>query len=562
MSHQPVALHWAGARLGGRLTMSLFAILALALPFGPAARAEDPPKGGSGATSGKPQPAPPAPTGTTGATRSPEAAAPEAIDRHPYRIALHLVLDPSARIDEDRRRALLKQWLTLVHRFVGPPWIVTIASPPSLLASSNLEALEVSSFAMLGPSFDKIWLVRISDGGSIGGLIFIGREYDTATRWLGPLQEHKAFVLADAPRALLQFALELFNPTALITGQEGGRALLLVRGASITPASALGNVVSKGSVFLPLRLVSMVDNSIVIRRIPYTFLQAEEVQGPVARCAIVTAVRDPLSKREPRPNTLAVIGIKPGTSPTRYRFQVRPELSPAAGYTLIARSVPNGVPHELGMTDRAGRIVLKPGFARSLVVLRLVAANAELMVEFPVMPGESSVERSVPIDSKPLTVSYQVQLDAIRDEVIDLVAQRARLEKRMEARLQGEDLAGLEQGLKEFASLARRDVYADRLDKLKDEAAKQQARSKTEVLSKNLQARFNELQALIDRYLDDDVFTTYTEALEHKRAERSEAAKPRPKATEPTSSAPAPSPAEPVVRSRKPAATPNDAPPY
>ena len=77
----------------------------------------------------------------------------------------------------------------------------------------------------------------------------------------------------------------------------------------------------------------------------------------------------------------------------------------------------------------------------------------------------------------------------------------------MEARLQGEDLAGLEQGLKEYASLARRDVYAYRLTKLKDEAAKQQAQSKTEVLSKNLQARFNELQALIDRYLDDDAFT-------------------------------------------------------
>ncbi len=241
---------------------------------------------------------------------------------------MHLALDPSARIDEARRSALLKQWLALVHRFVGPPWIVTIASPPSPLASGNLEALEASSFATFDPSFDKIWLVRISDGGSSAGLVFTGREYDTATRWLGPLQEHKAFVLADAPRALLQFALELFNPTALITGQEGGRALLMVRGASITPASALGNVVAKGSVFLPLRLVSKVDNSIVIRRILFTYLQVEEVQGPVARCAIVTALRDPLTQRVSRPNTLAAIGIKPGTSPIRYRFSCVPTSRP------------------------------------------------------------------------------------------------------------------------------------------------------------------------------------------------------------------------------------------
>ena len=262
-------------------------------------------------------------------------------------------------------------------------------------------------------------------------------------------------------------------------------------------------------------------------------------------------LRDPLSHREPRRNTLAAIGIKPGTSPVAFRFILRTDKSPAAGYTLLARSVPEGVPHELGMTDRTGRIVLKPGFAPGLVILRLVAANSEPMAEFPFMPGERSDERPVAIDPKPLSVSYQVQLDAIRDEVIDLVAQRARLEKRMEARLQGDDLPGLEQALKEYSTLARRDVYADRLTKLKDEAAKQQAQSKTEVLSKNIQARFNEIQALIDRYLDDDAFTTYTEALERKRADRSEAAKEKAKAkaSRPTAAAsepaPAPAPATP-----------------
>ena len=227
MSHGQVGLPWAGSYLSGMRTISLFAILVLGLTTGPAAHAEDPPVGR--ASGGKPQLAPPAPAATPGTAKTPAAAVPEAIDRQPYRIALHLSLDPTARIDEARRSALLKQWLALVHRFVGPPWIVTIASQPSPLANGKLEALEASSFATFVSSFDKIWLVRISDGGSSAGLVFTGREYDTATQWLGPLQEHKAFVLADAPRALLQFALELFNPTALITGQEGGKALLMVR---------------------------------------------------------------------------------------------------------------------------------------------------------------------------------------------------------------------------------------------------------------------------------------------------------------------------------------------
>ena len=585
LNHEPVKHSPARSRQRGVLTPQLFTFLALAVAPWPAALAEDPPAATAKAVKSQPQPANPAPPPTPGEVKPPppSAALLEEIDRQPYRISLHLSLDPSARIDEARRSALLKQWSALVHRFVGPPWIVTIASQPSPLASGHLEALGASSLANLEPSFDKIWLVRISSGGAGGGLVFNGREYDTATRRLGPLQEHRAFVLADAPRALLQFALELFNPTALIKGQEGGRALLQVRGASIAPASALGSVVARGSVFLPLRLVSKVDNSIIIQPIIYTYLQVEEMQGPMARCKIVTSLRDPLTQRVSRPNTLAAIGIKPGTSPMRFRFLMHPDKAPAAGYTLIARTVPDGVPHELGITDRAGSIVLKPGFASSLVSLRLVAANAEPMVEFPLMPGESSGERALVIDPKPFTVGYQVQLDAIRDEVIDLVAQRSRLEKRMEARLQGDDLEGLEQGLKEYASLARRDVYAERLAKLKDEAAQQQAKSKTEVLSKNIQARFNELQALIDRYLEDDAFTTYTEALQQKRAERSEAAKAKPKGTRPTSSstgagetaAPAPSPAEGAsppgtpepapAQSKdavKPAAPKPDAPPY
>ncbi len=455
----------------------------------------------------------------------PATPATEAIDHQPYRIELHLAFDPSARIDHARRAALLKQWQAQVRRFVGPPWIITIATPPSPLASGNLETLEAAACSRFNPASDKIWLVRISAARPASGLVFTGREYDTTTRRLGPLQDHTAFVLADAPRAMLQFALELFSPTALITGQEGGKALLLVRGGSIAPASELGKVVSRGTVFVPLRLITKKDHSVAILRIPFTYLQTQETEGAIARCAIVSALRDPLSQRVAQPNTLAALGIKPGNNTLRLRFVNRPDLAPAAGYTLTARAVPDGLARELGMTDRAGRIALKPGFAAGLVVLRLVAGTAEPLVEFPMMPGESPDEREIAIDPMPLSIGYQVQLDALRDEIIDLVAQRSRLEKRMEARLQGEDLEGLEQGLKEYVLLPSRDLYADQLTRMKEQATKQQAESKTPVLSKNIQGRFSELQALIDRYLDNEAFQSYTEALEHKRSERAAAAK-------------------------------------
>ena len=351
---------------------------------------------------------------------------------------------------------------------------MTIADPSSPLTNFELDALEPDAFASVA---------RLTRSGSCGsldsesgsGLVFTGREYDTATRRLGPLQLRLVPALSDAPRAMLQFTRDLFNPTAAISGQEGGRALLTVQGAMIAPASPLGAVVEKGTVFQPLRLVSLPDGKVqVVRSFGHIFRSSRwKDRSPAARSS--PACRDPLSKRYARPNSLAAVGLKPGNSPLTLRFVTGPDQAPAAGYTLTARLVPDGQPRELGMTDRAGRIVLKPGFARGLVILRLLAGSVEPIVELPIMPGESADERPIAVDPKPLTVALETQLDSLRDEVVDLVALRARLESRMKARLEGEDWSGLEEELKEFARLTPRDQFAQRLTQLKDDAAHRQA---------------------------------------------------------------------------------------
>jgi len=452
---------------------------------------------------------------TPASTAKPAPAEP--IERRPYRISFHLQCDPSARIDLAGRADLLREWQVLERRFIGPPWAVTVEPPSSPLASLDFETLEADAFAGLS-SFDKVWMVRISRPPSEMGLIFTGREYDTAARRLGALQQKVIHSLGDVPRALLEFTLDLFNPTAEITDEEGGRALLKVQGAAITPASPIGAVVSKGTVFLPLR-VSLRDGKLQISRIPFTYLLTESVEGPVARCAIVTALRDPLTRRVTRANSLAALGLKPGTTPVRLRFVTRADKAPAAGYTVTARRVPDGQPHELGTTDRSGRIVLRPGFANGLVIIRLLAGSVEPMVELPMMPGERTDEREIPFDARPLTVALESQLDSLRDEVVDLVAIRARLEARMKARLDGEDWAELEATLKEFALLTPRDEFAQRLTKLKEDAADHQRKAKTAVLTRTAQAQISDLQSMIDRYLDDETYKAYADALERAKGE-------------------------------------------
>ncbi len=452
------------------------------------------------------------------------STAAESIDRQPYRISLHIGFDPSARIDLAKRASLIREWQVLVRRFIGAPWAVTIADASSPLTTFELDALEPEAFASVA-TFDKVWVVRVARSDASPGIVFTGREYDTATQRLGPLQLRRVPALPDAPRDMLQFTRDLFNPTATYSGQEGGRALLTVQGAMIAPASPLGAVVEKGTVFQPLRLVSMPDGKVQIVWIKHTYLQVESVEGATARCAIISAWSDPFSKRVPRPNSFAAVGLKPGNSPITLKFVTRPDMAPAAGYTLTARLVPDGQPRELGITDRAGRIVLKPGFASGLVILRLLAGSTEPVVELPIMPGESAEQRPVDFDPKLLTVALETQLDSLRDEVVDLVALRARLESRMKARLEGNDWAGLDAELKEFARLTPRDRFAERLTQLKDDAAHRQSDLKTAILTKTAQAQISDLQAMIDRYLDDEAFAAYAAALKEGNDEAAKAAK-------------------------------------
>ena len=73
-------------------------------------------------------------------------------------------------------------------------WLVLQGRDVFQAAVSNPDTL-----AEVAEGLDKLWLVQVSEDG--GGLAFLGREFDVATRRLGPLQHRAAPVLRDAPPA-------------------------------------------------------------------------------------------------------------------------------------------------------------------------------------------------------------------------------------------------------------------------------------------------------------------------------------------------------------------------
>lgn len=480
-------------------------------------------------------------------------AKPDPIDRQPYAISAHVAIDPSARIDMRGREALLKAWLAMVDRFVGAPWRLEVAQSEGPLTTLALDALAPADFDEAARDRDKVWVLRIE--AERAGLVLSGREYDSATARLGPIHRRVVNYRPDLARDFFEFALEVFEPSAVIGESFAKNVSLTVRGASLEAASPVGRVVVPGSVFRPLRLVpgKGKGGSTIVFEIPFTYLQVEAIEGPVARCTINSIYPDPLTKRMVQANTLVALGLKAGRTPTHLRFVTKPEKYPAAGYVLTARTPPDGISREVGMTDREGRIVIPPGFSDGLIILRLLAGNIEPMVEFPAMPGEFAGERTIPIDPRPQTVALETQLESVRDSVIDLVAIRARLEARLKARLEGEDWGGIEATLKEFSDLPTRDSFVEQLAKLKDEAARLQAKSKVAVLTKTAQAELADVQALVERYLDDEGFKAYAEALDRFKAGQNA---PKPKAgpaATPGAGQPTPADAQPPAPAPAPA---------
>ena len=65
------------------------------------------------------------------------------------------------------------------------------------------------------------------------------------------------------------------------------------------------------------------------------------------------------------------------------------------------------------------------------------------------------------------------------------------------------------------------------MKRLREEAARKQASAKVPVLTKAVQAQFVDLQALIDRYLDDEVFKGFSDAMDKMKSAPAPAPKAR-----------------------------------
>ena len=447
--------------------------------------------------------------------------APVPIEDRPYKIRAWVSLDPRCRLDYRGRAELIAGWQTLITRFVGLPWDVEVAEGPGPLRGGELKDLTAEMIGPEAKGFDKAWAFTIGpiEGGY--GVTLSGREFDAATGQVGLVGTRAVPSTADAPRGLLMLALELFAPTAEISKKVGGGADIKVHGSMLPAADPVGRVVQIGSVFKIARVAYRPDGSVAkILPIPRTYLRVDAIDGATTHCDIITKLRDPLTRLVVGQTKIVAVGVKPSALPTRLQFLSRPpERRPLAGYTVTARPAPDGPARVVAVTDRDGRVVLPPYFDNRLVILRLVAADLEPLDEFPIMPGETEELRTIAnVDPKRDAVTLETDLIALRDELIDQWSVRARLDALILPRVQQEAWDEVRLLLEEYDKLRKQDYYKGRLEALQQAAAARQQEIRKPVLTRTAQRLAAENSAVIESYIDDELFASYADAYDRYAA--------------------------------------------
>ena len=436
------------------------------------------------------------------------------IEDKPYKIKMYVAVDPKARLDVRGRQNLIDSWLTFTRRFVGPPWEIQIAPDAGPLGGLNILAIDRVAVLKAGENFDKVWLILVQ--AARNGYELIGREYDMRTARLGQPFVQPCPWPADAPRILFQLTLDMFSPSADVGDSVADAIKLRVQASGLPVADPIGAVVKPGTYFRPIRAFLKPDGKTVIRmqEVQYTFLEVSSVNGNNVICSLVTTIRSPFIRRARGGRiTYLVLGVKPANFPSRFKFTEGPQKNPAAGYVLTAQTYPKGSPRELGTTDRQGRIVLPPDFAKGLVMMYLLGGKVEPLARFPWMPGESAEEMTIQIIPHPDAVALETTVNAMRDQIYDLVGQRSRLLKKMKNRIQSDNWDEAKKYVAQFKKLDTAKIFEERIKALKDDATRRQTESKKPILTPQAQKLIASVDDLIARYLDDKDIETYEDTI-------------------------------------------------
>jgi hypothetical protein len=361
------------------------------------------------------------------------------------------------------------------------------------------------SWEDLGPenrSRDKIlWLgVRREPAGFELGC----REFDVHTRRWGPVLRREAAQRASLGEACFRMLTSAFSPLARFESADDGQARLVMRGGALPRPVGPDLVTAPGDVYLPLLRRTGRGGELVeggIAPLPWTYLIAAKPDGSAWLAEVVSALPQPLAGRRRGTIEPVAIALRSQADRAHVRFFARSNREQGlAGYEVLRVVDPKQSPEPIGRTGRDGVIdVPLDGQPTATLLLR---SDGQVLAKLVVAAGAASVLEA-PIADDRIRLAAQAEVQAAREEVVDVVARRAILIARVEALLKQGQAAEARALMTTLNDLPTSTVMRTRLD----DVAKRLPTSDDPRVRQNVDGLFTATRELVARFLDSRVIT-------------------------------------------------------
>jgi hypothetical protein len=301
------------------------------------------------------------------------------------------------------------------------------------------------------------------------------REFDAYTRRWGPTLRRDVAQSAILTEAAFRLLTDAFTPLARVEApNDEGMSQLVMKGGALPRAEGPNLVVAPGDVYLPLlrrtgRGGELIENGIV--GIPWTYLVTTKPNRSGWQSHVESALRGALSGRRRGAIEQIAISLRNAPDPPRVRFYARSNRDqPLIGYEVFRLPDPQGrgpkaAPVLIGLTDRNGEIVVPAGDGP--VSTLLLRSDGQVLAKLLVAAGTAPTIEA-PIADDAIRLAAQGEVQAVREELIDVVARRAILMARVQSHLKKGEGAEARALMDELTDLPTPSTFVRRMDLVHD----------------------------------------------------------------------------------------------
>jgi hypothetical protein len=449
------------------------------------------------------------------------AAAEGAIELEPYRVRVNIAFEDGPRFNAEFRRDLLRQVADGLERSVGEFWQAEVVeeSGGTFAGSAALRRL-TSEILVREPALaevDKQYCLWVQSVGA--GFHLEGREYDTATRNLGPLTAGSAADRSEIPLALLAALVRLFRPVATAEQPRTGPAVIRARGGSYSPPDSSWQPIQAEQIFEAYysfrNQEQVVDR---VQHVPWTYIVAgSSPKLGRSEATVISGLRSPLAARRNRVQTVALGVASRGSLSTLTLMTRPPARKRLAGLEVELSPVPHPQPNADKsegdkpaaknprlVSDRNGVVPLSAEMAPDgRPVWLLVHSGQVLLARVPFLPGtQAAIVLELPDDSFRLETEGEIAL--VQAKLVDTVARRAVLISMAKSRAKAGEWDAVTGFLKDLEAMPKAGSFSSEINVIRLNSAKAARARRDPTSEQRIQKLCNETLELVTNYLDEE----------------------------------------------------------